>query len=465
MADTTLPETLVISGYGIKVVVRDRHLVITGSGGQHHRIPRQPRTVRRLVILADSGYVTLEAQRWMSDAGIAWTHIEAGQVTSLAPVTMNSDARILRAQVCAGTTPAGLEISRLLLTAKLRGQADVIDKYLSAPDATRYIRKLADGIACGEFATFGGLEGQAADAYWATWCSRVAVPFNADDMLRVPAHWLAFTQRKSLTGTQPVNANACDPINATLSYLYRVAQTECVNACHAYGIHPAVGISHTDKSGRDSMALDLLEVIRPACDTIALDMLAPDGVIPYAGNRPAYFDRRWVTETREGTCRLTPPLAHRLASHAYELSTQVMPYAREVAAILARNADGVVTIPHVPGVVNLGRQVRKHNYPANRLRPGVTVSDVIPDDVWARIKPLLPVPDKPKRGPHYSASPREMAACLAIRYVLRCPWKDVPMASVVTVERWHKLWDADGTWDKAREVIESSGHLGSLTTA
>jgi len=235
-----------------------------------------------------------------------------------------------------------------------------------------------------------------------------------------------------------------------------------VHACHAYGLSPLLGISHADKPGRDSMALDLLEVIRPACDAIVLELFAPDGTIPYAGNKPAYFDRRWVAETRKGTCRLVAPLTHQLASHAAELGALVMPYAREVAAILARSADAVVTIPRVPGVRKLGQIERKHSYPANRLRAGVTVADVIPDAVWTAIERLLPVPDKPKRGPRYSASPREIAACLTIRYVMRCPWSDVPMGSMTTMERWLKSWDESGVWDKAREIIEAHGHLAAL---
>jgi len=459
---------LVADGHDIRLVVRGGQLQITDGPPKQPRIrtiAKVPRTVERVLILAGHGMLTVEAVRWLAWAKIPWTvfDTETGDSIATTGPAGAPDARLLRAQAIAAMTPAALEIARLLLVAKLRGQAGVIDKYLAAPDVSAFILNRAGELDRGvQLSAFSGLEGRAADLYWQTWTDRVAVPFSPDDMLRVPAHWLNFARRKSLSGAQPPNKDATDPVNAVLNYLYRVGETETVRACHAYGLSPVLGISHTDQPGRDSMALDLLEVIRPACDAIALELFAPDGVIPYAGNKPAYFDRRWLAETRDGTCRLVAPLTHQLASHAAELGALVMPYAREVAAILARNADGVVTVPRVAGVQRLGGDKRQHSYPAARLKPGATITDVIPDPVWQQIKPLLPVPDKPKRGPHYSATPRQIAACLTIRYVLRCPWKDVPMGSMVTVERWRKMWDETGTWDKAREIIEAHGHLAAL---
>jgi len=461
---------LVADGHDIRMAVRGGQLQITDGPPKQPRIrtiAKVPRTVERVLILAGHGIPTVEAVRWLSWANIPWIMLdtESSEIIAASGPKTSADARLIRAQATAAMTPAALHIARLLLAAKLHGQADVLAKHLTTPGqgSDEFIRQRAADIERGEdIAVFGGIEGIAADEYWSVWSGRVAVPFSPDDMVRVPGHWLNFAQRKSLNGVQPPNKDATDPVNAVLNYLYRIAETECVHACHAYGLSPVLGISHADKPGRDSMALDLLEVIRPACDAIVLELFAPDGTIPYAGNKPAYFDRRWVAETRKGTCRLVAPLTHQLASHAAELGALVMPYAREVAAILARSADAVVTIPHVPGVRKLGQVERKHSYPANRLRAGTSITDVIPDPVWQRIEPLLPVPDKPKRGPHYSASPREIAACLTIRYVLRCPWKDVPMGSMVTVERWRKLWEDSGVWDKAREIIETHGHLAAL---
>jgi len=461
---------LIADGHDIRVAVRGGQLQVKdGPPGQPRirTIAKVPRTVERVLILAGHGMLTVEAVRWLAWANIPWTVLdtETSEIVAASGPRSSTDARLIRVQATAAMTPAALHIGRLLLAAKLNEQSDVLAKYLVTPGrgSADFIRQRAADIERGEDVTaFGGIEGIAADEYWSVWSGRVAVPFSPDDMLRVPAHWRNFAQRKSLNGAQPPNRDATDPVNAVLNYLYRVAETECMHACHAYGLSPVLGISHADKPGRDSMALDLVEVIRPACDAIALELFAPDGVIPYRDNKPAYFDRRWFTETREGMCRLVAPLTHQLASHAAELGALVMPYAREVAAILARNADAVVSIPKVPGVRKLGQIERKHSYPANRLRAGTSVTDVIPDPVWQQIKPLLPVPEKPKRGPRYSASPREIAACLTIRYVMRCPWKDVPMGSMVTVERWRKMWDETGVWDKAREIIEAHGHLAAL---
>jgi CRISPR-associated endonuclease Cas1 len=466
-ADTGTTDVMIADGYCVSIRVTGGHLHISdgvGRSRRERRVPRMPRTVKRLVILSSAGMMTAESVRWLADAGIGWVHLDhqGETIATSGPRTANS--RLLRSQAMAGQSPAALEIARLLITAKLAGQADALAKYLPG-DAAAYIRSRVGAIDQVEtVAGIGGAEGKAADAYWSAWAGRVMVPFSPEDLLRVPAHWRHFEQRRSLKDCQPMNGDATDPVNAVLNYLYRIAESECVHACHAYGLSPVLGVSHADKPGRDSMALDLMEVIRPACDSIALGMMSPDGVIPYAGNRPAYTDRQWFTETREGTCRLVAPLTHQLASHAAELGALVMPYAREIAAILARHADGVTTVPNIGGVKRLGHGgARPHSYPAAQLRPGVTVNDVIPDDVWARVERLLPVPEKPKRGPHYSASPREVAAALTIRYVMRCPWKDVPMAHKHTVARWLTAWEASGAWDNARQVIEANGHLAGLS--
>jgi len=55
-----------------------------------------------------------------------------------------------------------------------------------------------------------------------------------------------------------------DPVNALLSFMYGLVLTELVGALDAVGLDPQIGFLHRPRSGRPSLALDLLEEFRPA---------------------------------------------------------------------------------------------------------------------------------------------------------------------------------------------------------
>src|SRR5262245_58729466 len=80
----------------------------------------------------------------------------------------------------------------------------------------------------------------------------------------VPNHWLSFGTRHSpLTGGPRLAVN---PANALLNYTNAVAESECRLAASACGLDPGLGFLHTDTANRDSLALDLIETIRPAIE-------------------------------------------------------------------------------------------------------------------------------------------------------------------------------------------------------
>lgn len=55
-----------------------------------------------------------------------------------------------------------------------------------------------------------------------------------------------------------------DRINAMLSFAYALLANNCASALEAVGLDPYVGFVHTDRPGRMSLALDLMEELRPA---------------------------------------------------------------------------------------------------------------------------------------------------------------------------------------------------------
>ena len=62
-----------------------------------------------------------------------------------------------------------------------------------------------------------------------------------------------------------------DPMNALLSFSYTLLSNDCASALYSVGLDPYVGFLHTDRSGRKSLALDLMEELRsPFADRFVL---------------------------------------------------------------------------------------------------------------------------------------------------------------------------------------------------
>src|SRR5207245_678059 len=110
----------------------------------------------------------------------------------------------------------------------------------------------------------------AASLHWSAW-EHLPVLFVRRDQLKVPEHWKTFGKRRSpLSGNARLAGN---PANALLNYLYALLEAEARFACLAVGLDPGVGILHADQWSRDSLALDVMEAVRPDADAFLLKLL------------------------------------------------------------------------------------------------------------------------------------------------------------------------------------------------
>jgi CRISPR-associated protein Cas1 len=101
-----------------------------------------------------------------------------------------------------------------------------------------------------------GLEGEAAQVYFSVF----------GDLLRGAEAEIVFRGRS--------RRPPLDPVNAVLSFLYVLLTHDCRSAAETVGLDPAVGFLHRDRPGRPSLALDLMEELRPAfADRLALSLL------------------------------------------------------------------------------------------------------------------------------------------------------------------------------------------------
>jgi len=96
-----------------------------------------------------------------------------------------------------------------------------------------------------------------------------------------------------------------------------------------------MGVLHADQPARDSLALDLMEPVRPEVDAYVLELLQGQTF------RAADF-----FETRQGVCRLMPPLTHMLCETATHWTRRVAPIAEWVAGQFA-SAPGS-RVRHLP---------------------------------------------------------------------------------------------------------------------
>jgi CRISPR-associated endonuclease Cas1 len=329
-ADLTPPNgVLVLSGYGLDVRVwRGRLRVADGIGHDRREalVHRATGRLRRLVVLGHTGAITLEAIRWLADIGAGYLQIDAdGRVLAAFGPQGTDRPGLRRAQARALDTPAGNDIARRLIAEKVAGQAETlaaVDR--AAPVTDEVVAAMRAAAARVHLATNRDelrlAEAQAAAAYWSAWAP-IPLRFARRDVDRVPAHWRTVGPRTSaLTGSPRLAAN---PANALLNYLYALLEGEATLAARVVGLDPGLGVLHADQLNRDSLAADLMEPVRPLADRYLLRLL-----------QARAFAASDLFETRQGVCRVTPPLALELAATLPELRRAAGRVAEDVARLL-----------------------------------------------------------------------------------------------------------------------------------
>jgi len=136
--------------------------------------------------------------------------------------------------------------------------ADALTRVAKRIDQT--LQSLAQPVALDPLR---GIEGEASAGYFTVF----------DHLVTAQKDGFRFTQR---TRRPPL-----DPVNALLSFLYSMLSHDARSACEATGLDAAVGFLHRDRPGRPSLALDLMEELRPVlADRVALSLINRQQVKP-----------------------------------------------------------------------------------------------------------------------------------------------------------------------------------------
>lgn len=85
---------------------------------------------------------------------------------------------------------------------------------------------------------------------------------------------LILQQREDFGFNERSRRPPLDNTNSLLSFLYTLLTNEAVSALEVVGLDPYVGFLHQDRPGRPSLALDLMEELRPVfADRLALSLI------------------------------------------------------------------------------------------------------------------------------------------------------------------------------------------------
>lgn len=154
-------------------------------------------------------------------------------------------------------TDERLSWSRRLITSKIQAQLRLLSKARNQrPDKHRELTKGINALQAAldsasspteltSIPQLLGIEGNAARQYYAGFSSLFADSLKFKNRNRRPPR---------------------DPVNSCLSLGYTLLHHEVVLACYGAGLDPMLGICHKPKYGRESLACDIAEPIRPSID-------------------------------------------------------------------------------------------------------------------------------------------------------------------------------------------------------
>jgi CRISPR-associated endonuclease Cas1 len=339
-----------VDGFGVRIVVERGALEVHDGVGPHRRFRRYDRATHglfRLVVLNAAGIVSLDALRWCGNLGIGVLVLGPDGTPQLASAPrLTDDARLRRIQALAPDQPYGLDIARWLISRKVAGQGRVLIRCFGDEASAETLGELV--LAIEEAATVDEirqLEATGAALYFGAWSGRpeTAPHFAPTDRRRVPPHWSCFEGRRSVLASSASNRKAERPVNSILNYLFALVEAEAIIACQAVGLDPGFGLVHADAKGRQSLALDIMEPIRPAVEAFVLDLVAE-----------RTFRKADFVETSDGHVRLRAPFTHRLAETLPEWRQGLAPIAEHVAHVLG----AVMAGKYHPTTPLTGRNVR-----------------------------------------------------------------------------------------------------------
>ena len=162
---------------------------------------------------------------------------------------------------------ASVSIARSILLGKIANSRKVIERALrdhnllvnvpALEAASNFLKTtLTEVQAANGLETLRGLEGNAAKQYFAVFAQMI------------------LHQKEDFPFSDRNRRPPLDNMNALLSFLYTLLTHDVTAALEVVGLDPQMGFLHADRPGRPSLALDLMEELRPVfADRLALTLV------------------------------------------------------------------------------------------------------------------------------------------------------------------------------------------------
>ena len=151
-------------------------------------------------------------------------------------------------------------------------------------------------------------------------------------------HLISPEQQKSFEFSGRSRRPPLDPVNALLSFCYSLLTSEIASALQGVGLDPYVGFLHTDRPGRLSLALDMVEEYRAWwCDRFVLTLINRKQVKPSDFVREGSGAIRMKDEARKKLLSAWQDKKQEQLTHPYlgeKMSIGLLPHAQ--SALLAR---------------------------------------------------------------------------------------------------------------------------------
>lgn len=249
---------------------KDReNLVIEVQGVERGRVPLH--MMEGLVCFSRVG-ASPSVMAACAEAGIGLSFLTPnGRFQARVEGQRSGNVLLRRTQYRVADDPArALPVVRGIVAGKAANQRTVVMRALrdhavkmseEARDALQSVeRQLSHAarrtLAAGDVAELRGIEGDCARLYFSV--------FN--HLIRHDDAAFTFAGRS--------RRPPLDRVNALLSFLYAMLGHDCRSALEAVGLDPQVGLLHADRPGRASLALDLMEEMRPVlADRLALSLI------------------------------------------------------------------------------------------------------------------------------------------------------------------------------------------------
>lgn len=262
---TTQLNTLFVTAENARVHREHETVVVRVEDQVRARVPMLH--LAGLVVFAPA-WVSPEVMHALVDQGSGVSFLSpTGKFLARVEGLPGGSVHVRRAQFrAAESAERSLEISRSMVGGKVCNARTLLQRATREAEGEREValgaageellRRLREVERAESLDSLRGVEGLAARQYW-----------DVFDLL-------VKKQREDFRFGGRTRRPPGDRVNALLSFGYSLLMHDCVAGCGVAGLDPAVGYLHEDRSGRLSLALDLMEELRvPVVDRLVLALI------------------------------------------------------------------------------------------------------------------------------------------------------------------------------------------------